>query len=221
MYKVRVCFEKQSYAKYVSNLDMMRMFQRVFKIAKVDIAYSQGFNPHQKLSIANPLPIGVTGSGEFLEIQVNSEPDYEKLVKDLNQALPEDIKVLWAEEPKTPLSEIKISEYSVEVGVLQKIDNFSDYIKALEVKEDIVVAKKTKKGISNVDIKPHIHKIEIEYGDGYVFKMKMLLSTSEECNLKATTVLDAFKKYIPNFEIDYYIINRDGFYKQNMMKFER
>lgn len=200
---------------------MMRMFQRVFKIAKIDIAYSQGFNPHQKLSISNPLPIGVTGSEEFLEIQVNSQPDYDKMVASLNEALPKDIRVLWAAEPKGSLNDIKKSEYSIEFGVLQKIANFTEYIEALKVKDDIVVAKKTKKGISNVDIKPHIHSVNVEYEDGYVFKLKMVLSTSEECNLKATTVLDAFKKYIPNFEIDYYIINRDALYKQNMTKIDR
>ena len=221
MFKVRLSFSKQGYAKYVSNLDLMRMFQRVFKIANVDIAYSQGFNPHQKISISNPLPIGVTGSEEYIDIQTNSVPDYDKMVSDINEILPPDIRILWAAEPKDNLNEIKMAEYDVKFTVLHKLPDFEEYVDALKVKDDIVVSKKTKRGISNVDIKPYIHNLEILESDGYEFKLKMLLETSDVSNLKATTVLDAFKKYIPNFELDYYVINRNALYKKNMTKINR
>ena len=86
---------------------MMRTMQRALRRAEIPLSYSQGFNPHQKLSISNPLPIGVTGSEDFLEIQVNTQPDYDKIVESMNQALPKDIRVLWAAEPKGSLNEIK------------------------------------------------------------------------------------------------------------------
>ena len=221
VYKVRICFEKQGYSKYISNLDLMRLFQRVFKIAKVDIAYSQGFNPHQKISISNPLPIGISGSEEYMDIQVNSVPDYRNIVKSLNGVLPDGIKVLWASEPKEDLNLIKFADYSVEFGVVNKLDNFTEYVNALKEKDDIVVSKKSKKGIINVDIKPHIFSFEIIEGDGYVFKLHMLLETSDKFNLKPTAVIDAFKKYIPGFVIDYYIINRNALLKENMSKIDR
>ena len=99
--------------------------------------------------------------------------------------------------------------YSVEIGVKNKLPQFSEYITALKNKEDIVVAKRTKKGISNTDIKPAIYKMELTYDDGFVFRFDMTLSVGEKMNLKVTSVLDAFKKYIPDFELDYYLVNRN------------
>lgn len=221
VFKVRLCFSKGGLSKYISNLDLMRMFQRVFRISGVDIAYSQGFNPHQKISISNPLPIGVSGSEEYMDIQLNSIPDYNKIVKDMNDILPKGIKILWAAEPNDNLNEIKFAEYFVEFGVVNKLPEFKEYINALAVKKDIVVSKKSKKGISNTDIKPYIHKLEILEDDGYIFKLKLLLEASTEFNLKATSVLDAFKKYIPGFQLDYYIINRNSLLKENMSKIDR
>ena len=209
MYKIKITFSKQGYTKYISHLDLMRMFQRVFKIAGIDIAYSQGFNPHPKMSISHPLPVGVTGSCEYMEISLNSEPDFEDIKNRLNSKLPEGFEVICVEAADGRLSEIDRASYSVEIGVKSELPEFADYVDALKNKEDIVVAKRTKKGISNTDIQPAIYKMELIYADNKVFKFDMTLSVGEKMNLKVTSVLDAFKKYIPGFELDYYIINRN------------
>ena len=94
MYKVRLSFYKKDYAKFVSHLDLMKMLQRVFRIAGVDVTFSQGFNPHPKMSIAYPLPVGVTSGEEYLDLQVDSMPDYDKLVEQINSAMPRDIKII-------------------------------------------------------------------------------------------------------------------------------
>ena len=80
--KVRVKFRKYGPVRFIGHLDVMRFFQKAIRRAEIDIAYSQGFNPHQKLSISNPLPIGVTGSEEFLEI---SKRRLEKEINDMER----------------------------------------------------------------------------------------------------------------------------------------
>ena len=79
MYKIRICFSKTGYSKYVSHLDLMKTLQRTFRRGGIDISYSQGFNPHPIMSIAHPLPLGVEGLNEYMDISVDSKPNFEEL----------------------------------------------------------------------------------------------------------------------------------------------
>ena len=68
--KIRIKFSKQGAMKFIGHLDTMRYFQKVMRRADVDIRYSEGFSPHQIMSFAAPLGVGLTGSGEYLDIQI-------------------------------------------------------------------------------------------------------------------------------------------------------
>ena len=54
--------------KFISHLDLIRVWQRVFRRAGVALAYSEGFNPHPRLSLAAPLALGVTGEAELMDV---------------------------------------------------------------------------------------------------------------------------------------------------------
>lgn len=216
MYKVRITFSKKSYAKYVSHLDLMRMFQRAMKRADIDISYSQGFNPHPRMSIGHPLPVGVTGESEYMDILVDSEPDYGQIKESLNNALPRDIRVTAVGEAVRPLNELVWAQYDVEIEVHKELKELQAYLEALRNKADIVVSKRTKKGISNVDIKPDIKEIKLVSQERNIYRFRMILSCAEGHNLKAASVLDAFRKYIPDFEVDNVTIHRSGLYCENM-----
>ena len=51
--KVRIKFAKYGVMKYIGHLDIMRYFQKSMRRAKVDIAYTSGFSPHQIMSFAS------------------------------------------------------------------------------------------------------------------------------------------------------------------------
>lgn len=220
MYKVRLSFYKKGYAKFVSHLDLMRMFQRIFKISGVDIAFSQGFNPHPKMSIAYPLPVGTTSDEEYLDIQLNSAPNFETLVPQINSAMPRDIRIMRAWEPKEAMNLLCFSKYTVRIALIENVDNPQRLIDKFLSRDTIVIAKKSKKGISDVDIKPLIREIKIEECNGTEIILNMVLSTGEKANLKASSVLDAFVKYIPEFKLLHWDINRDSLLKENMMKID-
>lgn len=63
-------FAKGSDVKYISHLDLQRAFQRAFRRSGLPIKYSQGFNPHAKISFASALAVGVTSSGEYLDVEL-------------------------------------------------------------------------------------------------------------------------------------------------------
>lgn len=70
--KVRIKFAKSGVMKFIGHLDMMRYFQKAMRRADIDIKYSEGFSPHQIMSFAAPLGVGITSDGEYLDIEVNS-----------------------------------------------------------------------------------------------------------------------------------------------------
>lgn len=220
MYKVRLSFYKKDYAKFVSHLDLMRMFQRIFRIAGVDVTFSQGFNPHPKMSIAYPLPVGVTSDEEYIDIQLDSKPDYIELVNKINSAMPRDIKVIRAWEPKDNMNSLCQAEYTVNLTLNDSPDDLFKAVEEFCGRNDIIIDKKTKKGISDTDIKPMIKKITVLDIAGNNLILKFILSIGDKANLKASSVLDAMEKYIPGFEILFCDINRDALFKENMTKID-
>ena len=70
--KIRIKFAKYGTMKFIGHLDVMRFFQKVFRRANVDIAFSEGMSPHMILSFAAPLGLGAEGMSEYADIQINS-----------------------------------------------------------------------------------------------------------------------------------------------------
>jgi radical SAM-linked protein len=68
--KIRMAYAKKDSAQYIAHLDMARLFQRAFRRAAVEIVYSEGFNPHPKISFGAPLPVGMAGEREYVDVDV-------------------------------------------------------------------------------------------------------------------------------------------------------
>ena len=215
MYKYRLTFSKTGYAKYVSHLDLMRMFQRAFKRAELPISYSQGFNPHQKISIGFPLPLGVTGVKEYMDIELDEQLAFDVLCDRLNAALPPDIRISEAKEPVQKTSTLQLAEYSVYAELKNEIADLKTKVEEVLNRSEILVDKKTKKGITETDIKPSVIDAEVKAKEN-ILEMRLVLSCADGASLKATVVLDALAKYIPCFETECVRINREGLFLENM-----
>ena len=79
--------------KFIGHLDCMRFFQKAIRRAKLDVAYSKGYSPHQLMSFASPLGVGVTSDGEYIDVEFYSLPDISlpELVTYLNQFMTDEI----------------------------------------------------------------------------------------------------------------------------------
>ena len=69
MAKLRLLFTKEAQASYISHLDTMRTFQRVFPRAELHLKHSNGFHPHPIISIVLPLPVGQSSDCELLDFE--------------------------------------------------------------------------------------------------------------------------------------------------------
>ncbi|QIB26274.1 TIGR03936 family radical SAM-associated protein [Caloranaerobacter azorensis] len=109
---IRVRFSKKDDMKYISHLDLMRLFQRAFRRADIPVKYSQGFNPHPKFSLATALPIGVTSDGEYMDVELENDIDKDEFINRINDVLPDGIKILSGKYIKTSKSLMSLIEWS-------------------------------------------------------------------------------------------------------------
>ena len=93
---VRVRFAKYGAVKFIGHLDVLRYFQKAVRRAGLKIAYSQGFHPHQIMSFASPLGVGITSEGEYMDMELVAEYTPKEIVDALNSAMVEGFTVLSA-----------------------------------------------------------------------------------------------------------------------------
>ena len=79
--------------KFIGHLDVMRYFQKAIRRAGIDISYSTGFSPHQIMSFAAPLGIGLESNGEYMDIEVNSLTSAKEFVDTLNAQMVDGIQI--------------------------------------------------------------------------------------------------------------------------------
>ncbi len=115
--RLRVRFSRGEEVKYITHLDLMRLWERALRRAGVDLAYSEGFTPHAQLSLAAPLAVGVTSEGEILDVFLGSRASPFEFLRGVGKQLPAGIEAVEAEEVglRAPSlqSELRAAEYAV------------------------------------------------------------------------------------------------------------
>ena len=89
MMKIRIKFRKYGTMKFIGHLDVMRYFQKAIRRSEVNIRYSEGFSPHQIMSFAAPLGVGITSKGEYVDIEVLDTENSKKMIDRLNAVMSE------------------------------------------------------------------------------------------------------------------------------------
>lgn len=201
--KARIKFSKHGAMKFIGHLDIMRYFQKAFRRADIDIAYSQGFSPHQLISVASPLGVGLTSDGEYMDIVLNHCDDESVMLNIINAQMVEGIEVTGfyklKEDSKNAMSLVAAADYRISFreGMepskksLLKIQEFYG-------QDKIEILKKTKKSEKIVDIKPMIY--QLSFKEDHIF---MQLATGSAVNLKPELVMEAFYQYV-GLEYNYY-----------------
>ncbi len=189
MHKYLLRFFKHGNMRFISHLDLGRLFRRAIKKAEIDVAYSNGFNPHEKINIVQPLSLGFEGDSEFFEITTNSYYVNKDLKDLLNKGMPEDILFYDCREIDISVNMSNKSESAVyHLKILsdryeyRKID-----VDAFMSQEEILIKKRDKKtkkfvdrSIKNLIVGP-ILKSDFS-GDGYSLTMILKCASNESLN---------------------------------------
>ncbi len=119
MQRLRIKYRRGEEVKYISHLDIMRLWQRALNRAGIALAYSEGFHPHPKISLAAPLAVGVTSEAELMDIALTRQASPHFFTAAVNQQLPADFEILQvvpiAESLPSLQSQVRFAEYTVEL----------------------------------------------------------------------------------------------------------
>ncbi len=195
--KLRIKYTKTGVLRFIGHLDVMRFFQKAIRRAKLSVAYTKGFSPHQIISFAAPMPLGMTSEGEYFDGEFDLVTSTEDMMKRLNETMPEEIQVLdiveLPDDAKPSMAIVTASDYYIYLNDEAVSDVFKELTPKLSDfynENQIEILKKTKSKEVMTDIKPLIYDIK-PYKDG----IYMLLASGSRDNLKPELVILALCEY--------------------------
>ena len=163
--KIRIKFAKYGAMKFIGHLDMMRFFQKAVRRADIDVKYSEGFSPHQIMSFAAPLGVGIESCGEYMDLEVLSVSSVEDMKDALNRAMVEGVKVLAVnvlpDQTKNAMASVAAASYQLHLkeGAFG-IPDLAESVASFYAQKRILYTKETKKNILEVDLKQGIYEIQ-------------------------------------------------------------
>lgn len=198
--KILCKFTKLGYLKFISHLDLVDLFQRTLFQNKVDVKFSEGFNPHPRMSIAYPLPLGIESNSEYMEIYLNSKIDLKDFLIKMNERLPHGIKIVEAkyDDDESISNKVKSVVYAFKL-----LNTFYNKNKDIDIAKelnkvnamDIVeIERKRKKGKKRIFVKEnakdYLNRLELKDNAIYAY-----IKMSEQGSLKPALVLDILNNY--------------------------
>ena len=219
MMYIRLKFTKGSEVKYISHLDLMRVFQRALRRTGIPISYSSGFNPHMEISFGAPLSLGVTSNAEYVDLKLAEPMDVREIQRRLNGSLPDGIRILdgieMRENYKSAMSVVSHSRYLIRIFIENvSSDELTKKIEEFAAQKEIKIMKEQpKKGfeLKEIDIKPLLVSMKLIESKEDIYTIDCLLLSGSRGNLKPGLLIKAFKEFT-GYDIQSIRINREQVY---------
>ena len=141
MQRLRIRFCRGEAVRFISHLDLTRLWQRALNRAGLPLAYSEGFNPHPRISLAAPLALGVTSETELMDIVLDKFVSPHNFIEAIGRQLPAGIEVKQVNNIAVPLpslqSQVRYAEYAVELDTGKGREEIEAAIDELLAKEEL------------------------------------------------------------------------------------
>ena len=230
--KIRIKFRKTGIMKFIGHLDVMRYFQKAIRRADVEICYSGGFSPHQIMSFAAPLGVGITSNGEYVDIEVHSTCTSAEMLERLNAVMAEGFEIaeykLLPDTAANAMSSVAAADYTLTFrpGYEPEEESAEEWFKKLTAFFDqpqVMVLKKTKKGEKEMDLKPLIYDLGVIAGnDAAQSQLFMKISTGSASNIKPELLLDAYYEALGKERSPFaFMVQREEVYADQASEHER
>ena len=193
--KVRIKFAKSGAMKFIGHLDIMRYFQKAMKRADIPVAYTGGFSPHQIMSFASPLGVGITSRGEYMDIEITAPVSSKEAIKELNAQMADGITILGFKElpenAENAMSSVAAASYAVNFREGYEPGNsWRDAIIPFFNQKSIPIIKETKKNKRELDLKKYIYSLELVNST-----VHMCVAAGSVVNIKPELVMEAFSVF--------------------------
>ena len=206
----RILFQKQGNAIYISHLDLMRLFQRAFKRAGLNLKHTQGFSPRAMVSIALPLSLGSGSSCEILDFELvgQEELSHDEIKARLNAALPDGVRALECYE-----SDRKVKHLThLDVAVYLEYDagvpaGCAEAIQELFGRESLIVTKRGKNGPVDQDLIPMMSNLRIVRENDRMLAICVRVC-AQNPSLNPQQLITAIENELGEFRPDFAFIHR-------------
>jgi radical SAM-linked protein len=219
MSKHRLIFRKEGQAQYISHLDLMHTIQRAFQRAGIQIRHTEGFNPHPYMSIALPLSVGCESECELMDFDLEDDVPLTQIPERLNAVLPDGIVITAVYVPDTKLKEIRWLEVT---GTLVYDDGISENVAEsltnLFSGDQLMISKRTKHGMGEMDIIPCIRLISFLVLDAHRLEVCALIS-AQDPSLNPIHIVSAISQHLPDLTPDFSHFKRVEVYNTDMAVF--
>ncbi len=163
MHRLRTRFRRGDEIKFISHLDIMRLWERALHRAQIYLAYSEGFNPRPRISLAAPLSVGVTSEAELMDVFVTKSVSPHWFTNAVSRQLPHGIEILdvYQIAPGIPSlqSQVRYAEYEVEVATAKSSKDIESSISSLLSVEHLPWYHHRDTGRRSYDLRPLIDDI--------------------------------------------------------------
>ena len=212
MSKLRLLFVKEAQASYISHLDLMRTFHRVFPRAGLSLRHSNGFHPHPLLSIVLPLPVGQESDCELLDFETVEDSDGAGVADALNTGMPAGIRVLDCYPVVRPVKELAYIRAEMELDYDRGVpEGAIRAVEALFAREEVLVEKRTKhKELAQIDIAPLIREMTLTEQDGSILADAVV--AAQNPGLNPAYLAQAIERELPALKPDFVRVRRTEIY---------
>ena len=211
----RALFEKTGNARYISHLDLMRVFQRAFKRAGLPLTHTQGFNPRPSVSIALPLSLGVESRCELLDFDLEQPVDCEEIWEKLNAALIGGVHIREVYDQGQKLKNLALLQSRLLLEYDRQLpDDVEEQILGLFSQPELMVEKKGKNGITQQDIIPMLRRLAVKKRSDREVEITVLHSCQNP-SLNPMQLPAAMVKYLPGLSPDYVRCFREEIFDTN------
>ena len=196
--KCRVKFSKFGPVKFIGHLDCMRFFQKAIKAAEIPVKYTEGFSPHQVLSFAFPLGVGMCSEAEYFDLELESLEGVKEYTHNLNREMCEGIEIegFYLLPDKAPNAMASVAAASYKLTFTNENANkvLKEAVQRFIDSSEVLSEKETKTGIQTRNLKEAVYEISCENNALY-----FTADASSGGNVKPQTLVNAL--FAPYFEL--------------------
>ncbi|WP_138497749.1 TIGR03960 family B12-binding radical SAM protein [Nostoc sp. PA-18-2419] len=167
--RIRVWFGKQGKMALVSHLDLIRLFDRVVRRAGLPIAFTAGFHPMPRISVATALALGATSSGEIVDFELTIPVAVDTFKEQLIREMPTDIPIYHVAQTdlkaKAASQLLVAAEYSIAVAGLEEAlpKQWQNWIDTIKAKDELWYEQTTKSGKSQlINLRDRLFEMELQ-----------------------------------------------------------
>jgi radical SAM-linked protein len=169
MNRLRIRFKRGEDIKFISHLDLIRVWQRAFRRAGVELAYTEGFNPHPRLSLAAPLALGITGESELMDVYTVNAVSSQAFGAMVAPQLPAGLEIVQVLsiplEAAALQAQVRFAEFEVKVQT-DSVEKLKLDIQQMLAAETIPWQHQRDTGVKSYDLRRLIDNLWIIVQDG-------------------------------------------------------